>query len=198
VSLRFAPTDVPGVIVIEPEVFRDARGFFLETFHAEKYAAAGIPTLFVQDNHSSSVRNTLRGLHLQWHKPQGKLVRVIRGEIWDVAVDVRRDSTAYGRWAAASLSADNFRQFYVPPGCAHGFCVLSDVAEVQYKCTELYDPADEVGIAYNDPALAIPWPVTEPILSARDQRHGTLQQLLERLGGGGESLRTTAEALDQR
>ena len=197
-SLRFAPTDVPGVIVIEPEVFRDARGFFLETFHAEKYAAAGIPTLFVQDNHSSSVRNTLRGLHLQWHKPQGKLVRVIRGEIWDVAVDVRRDSTAYGRWAAASLSADNFRQFYVPPGCAHGFCVLSDVAEVQYKCTELYDPADEVGIAYNDPALAIPWPVTEPILSARDQRHGTLQQLLERLGGGGESLRTTAEALDQR
>ena len=152
----------------------------------------------MQDNHSSSVRNTLRGLHLQWHKPQGKLVRVIRGEIWDVAVDLRRDSTAYGRWAAASLSSDNFRQLYIPPGCAHGFCVLSDVAEVQYKCTELYDPADEVGIAYNDPALAIPWPVAEPLLSSRDQRHGTLQQLLERLGGGGESPRSPVDAIERR
>jgi dTDP-4-dehydrorhamnose 3,5-epimerase len=196
VSLAFLPTDVPGVIVIEPQVFRDARGFFLETFHAGKYAVAGIPTLFVQDNHSSSVRNTLRGLHLQWQKPQGKLVRVVRGEIWDVAVDLRRESPSFGRWAAATLSADNFRQLYVPPGCAHGFCVLSDVAEVQYKCTELYDPHDEVGVAYNDPALAISWPVSEPILSPRDQGHGTLQQLLERLGGGGESPRTRIQAID--
>jgi dTDP-4-dehydrorhamnose 3,5-epimerase len=197
VSLRFLPTDVSGVMLIEPEVFRDGRGFFLETFHAAKYAAAGIPTGFVQDNHSSSVRNTLRGLHLQWRKPQGKLVRVVGGEIWDVAVDLRRDSRTFGRWAAASLSADNFRQLYVPPGCAHGFCVLSDVADVQYKCTELYDPQDEVGIAYNDPALAIPWPVTDPILSPRDQRHGTLQQLLERMGGSDEPVRAPVESIER-
>lgn len=197
-SVRFLPTAIAGVVQIEPEVFRDARGFFLETFHAGKYEAGGIPTTFVQDNHSSSVKDTLRGLHLQWHHPQGKLVRVVRGEIWDVAVDVRRGSSTFGRWTAATLSADNFRQLYVPPGCAHGFCVLSDVAEVQYKCTELYDPQDEVGIAYNDPALAISWPVQDPILSPRDQRHGTLQQLLERVDRGGLTSRVSAETMESR
>jgi len=197
-SLRFVPTAIAGVIQIEPEVFRDPRGFFLETFHAGKYAAGGIATAFVQDNHSSSVKDTLRGLHLQWHKPQGKLVRVVRGEIWDVAVDIRRDSATFGRWTAATLSADNFRQLYLPPGCAHGFCVLSDVAEVQYKCTELYDAKDEIGIAYNDPALAIPWPVKEPILSARDQRHGTLQQLLERADRGELTMHRATEAMESR
>ena len=197
-SLRFLPTEIAGVIQIEPEVFRDPRGFFLETFHAVKYAAGGIPTRFVQDNHSSSIKDTLRGLHLQWHKPQGKLVRVVRGEIWDVAVDLRRDSSTFGRWVAATLSADNFRQLYLPPGCAHGFCVLSDVAEVQYKCTELYDSKDEVGIAYNDPTLAISWPVKEPILSPRDQRHDTLQHLLERFDRGELSMRASTEAMESR
>ena len=181
--MRFIQTALPGVIVIEPDVYRDARGFFLETFHAGKYGEHALPTRFVQDNHSSSVRNTLRGLHMQLRKPQGKLVHVIEGEIWDVAVDVRPGSPTFGRWTAERLSAENFKQLYIPPGYAHGFCVLSDTAQVQYKCTELYDPADEVGIAYNDPALAIPWPVTNPILSDRDRRHPTLETLRERLAG---------------
>jgi dTDP-4-dehydrorhamnose 3,5-epimerase len=176
--MRFVETPIPGVIVVEPDVHRDARGFFLETFHAAKYAAAGIPESFVQDNHSLSVRDTLRGLHMQVKNPQGKLVRVIEGEIWDVAVDVRPDSPTFGQWFAETLSADNFRQLYVPAGCAHGFCVLSDRAQVQYKCTELYDPSDEIGIAYNDPVLGIRWPVAAPILSDRDQRHGNLAELL--------------------
>ena len=179
--MRFIPTTLPGVLVVEPDVHRDARGYFLETFHAVKYAAAGLPDVFVQDNHSASMQRTLRGLHLQLRKPQGKLVRVVQGEIWDVAVDVRPDRPTFGQWTATTLSAENFRQFYVPPGYAHGFCVLSETAQVQYKCTELYDPADEMGIAYDDPDLAIAWPVTDPVLSARDQRHGRLADLVERL-----------------
>ncbi len=179
--MRFIPTTLPGVIMIEPDVHRDARGYFLETFHAAKFAHAGIPSAFVQDNLSSSVRNTLRGLHLQLRKPQGKLVHVVEGEIWDVAVDLRRGSPTFGKWAAETLSAENFRQLYVPAGCAHGFCVLSPTAQVQYKCTELYDPADEIGIAYDDPELAIPWPVEHPILSDRDRRHSRLADLIDRL-----------------
>jgi dTDP-4-dehydrorhamnose 3,5-epimerase len=182
--MRFIPTELAGVIVIEPDVYRDARGYFLETFHAAKYAAAGVADAFVQDNHTSSVRNTLRGLHLQVRKPQGKLVRVVAGEIWDVAVDVRRGSPTYGQWSSAVLSAENFRQLYVPPGCAHGFCVLSDTAQVQYKCTELYDPADETGIAYDDPALAIAWPVKTPLLSERDRRNGSLADFSARISSG--------------
>ena len=176
--MRFVDTEIAGVTVVEPDIHRDARGFFLETFHAAKYAAAGIPSTFLQDNHSSSARGTLRGLHMQILRPQGKLVRVIAGEIWDVALDVRRDSPTFMRWTAATLSAENFRQLYVPPGCAHGFCVTSDVAEVQYKCTELYDPADEIGIAWNDPVAAITWPVAEPLLSARDQANQSLRQVI--------------------
>jgi dTDP-4-dehydrorhamnose 3,5-epimerase len=176
--MRFCETSIPGVIVVEPDVHSDARGFFLETFHAGRYAAAGLPKMFVQDNHSLSVRDTLRGLHMQVRTPQGKLVRVIEGEIWDVAVDVRPGSPTFGQWTAETLSADNFRQLYIPPGCAHGFCVLSERAQVQYKCTELYDVKDEAGIAYNDPALAIGWPVQNPILSDRDQRHRTLAEIV--------------------
>ena len=179
--MRFTETRIPGVILIEPDVHQDARGFFLETFHARKYAAAGIPGVFVQDNHSSSTHRTLRGLHMQVRKPQGKLIRVVEGEIWDVAVDVRPSSPTLGRWVADVLSAENFKQLYVPPGCAHGFCVLSAEAQVEYKCTELYDPADEVGIAWNDPDLAIDWPITEPLLSERDHRHGCLQDAVDRL-----------------
>ena len=177
-GMRFADTEVAGAIVIDPDVHRDPRGFFLETFHAAKYAAAGIPALFVQDNHSQSSGGTLRGLHMQILKPQGKLVRVIEGEIWDVALDVRPESPTFMRWTAASLSAENFRQLYVPPGCAHGFCVISPVAQVQYKCSELYDPADEIAIAWNDPEAAIRWPIAEPLLSRRDQAARPLREVL--------------------
>jgi len=179
--MRFLESSVAGVIVIDPDVFRDVRGHFLETFHAGKYEAAGIPRSFLQDNRSLSIRDTLRGLHMQLRKPQGKLVCVVRGEIWDVAVDLRHDSPTFGRWTGEILSAENFRQLYIPPGCAHGFCVMSETAEVQYKCTQLYDPSDEVGIVWNDPTLAIDWPVRHPLLSARDQSHPTLEQLLERV-----------------
>jgi len=181
--MRFFETAVSGVVVIEPDVHRDARGYFLETFHAAKYAAAGIPIAFVQDNHSSSALNTLRGLHMQLRKPQGKLIRVVEGEIWDVAVDMRPDSPTLGQWVAEALSATNFKQMYLPPGCAHGFCVMSPTAQVIYKCTELYDPDDEVGIAWNDPVLAIPWPVTQPVLSERDMRHGPVSEVLLQLNG---------------
>lgn len=175
--MRFAPKELRGVVVIEPDVHRDARGFFLESFHAEKYSQAGLPATFAQDNHSLSIRGTLRGLHFQRQTPQGKLVRVIRGEIWDVAVDIRPESPTFGRWTAETLSAQNFRQLYIPPGFAHGFCVLSDIAEVQYKCTTPYDPLDEAGIAYDDPELGISWPVQDPILSIRDSHHGFLIDL---------------------
>jgi dTDP-4-dehydrorhamnose 3,5-epimerase len=175
--VRVVLTDIPGVLVIEPEVFADGRGFFMETYHAARYREHGIEGPFVQDNHSRSVAGTLRGLHLQVRRPQGKLVRVIEGEVYDVCVDVRRGSPTFGRWVGVTLSAENVRQCYVPPGFAHGFCVLTQVAQVEYKCTDVYDPGGEVGVAWNDPALAIPWPVREPILSARDQSHSTLAEL---------------------
>lgn len=178
--MKFSETAVTGVILIAPDVHRDARGYFLETFHAGKYAAAGLPLQFVQDNHSSSVANTLRGLHMQVQRPQGKLVRVVEGEIWDVAVDVRRGSPTFAQWTAEVLSADNFKQLYIPPGCAHGFCVLSPSAQIEYKCTELYDPADELGIAWDDPSLAIPWPVRDPLMSDRDRSHRRMNELLHR------------------
>ena len=181
--MRFVPTDLlPEVIVVEPDVHRDGRGFFLETYHAERYRAGGITGPFVQDNQSLSTAGTLRGLHLQLHsRPQGKLVRVIEGEILDVAVDVRRGSPTFGRWVLIAMSADNFRQCYVPPGFAHGFFVVSPIAQVEYKCTDLYDPAIEIGIAWNDPTLAIAWPSKQPILSARDTRNPPLTELMDKL-----------------
>ena len=179
--MRFVPTDLPGVILVEPDVHSDGRGFLLETYHAERYRAGGIDGPFVQDNHSRSVARTLRGLHLQLRRPQGKLVRVIEGDIYDVAVDVRRGSPTFGRWVGVTLSADTFKQCFIPPGFAHGFCVLSPIAQVEYKCTDLYDREREIGIAWNDPGLAIRWPVEEPVLSARDRRHPTLAQLTETL-----------------
>ena len=179
--MRVVHTDLPGVLVIEPIVHRDARGYFLETFHARKYAAFGIPSTFAQDNHSYSVLHCLRGLHLQVHKPQGKLIRVIEGEIWDVAVDVRRGSPTFGRWIGVQLSAENFKQMYIPAGFAHGFCVFSPSAHVEYKCTDFYDHADELGIAYDDPTLAIAWPTVSPLLSERDRANPRLADVLERL-----------------
>jgi dTDP-4-dehydrorhamnose 3,5-epimerase len=177
--VRFSPTELPEVIVVDPDIHRDARGFFLETYQAEKYRAAGIEGPFVQDNHSRSAAGTLRGLHLQLRPPQGKLVRVIAGIIFDVAVDVRRGSLTFGRWVGVTLSADNFKQCYIPPGFAHGFCVVSPVAEVEYKCTALYDPASEIGIAWNSPELAIPWPAASPQLSDRDARLPPLTEALD-------------------
>jgi len=181
--MRFVPSEIPEVVIIEPTVHQDERGFFVETYHVEKYRAGGITDVFVQDNHSRSVAGTLRGLHLQRRRPQGKLVRVIEGEVVDVAVDVRPHSPGFGRWVALTLSAANFRQVYIPPGFAHGYCVMSPVAQVEYKCTELYDPSDELGIAWNDPALAIAWPVTDPVLSERDRHHPPLAEVRRILAG---------------
>ena len=180
-SVRFVPTSLPGVVLVEPDVHQDTRGFFLETYHAEKYRAGGIEGPFVQDNHSRSVRGTVRGLHLQLRRPQGKLIRVIEGEIYDVAVDARRHSPTFGAWVGVTLSATNFRQCYVPPGFAHGFCVVSEDAQVEYKCTDLYDPASEIGVAWNDPAIGIAWPVSEPLLSDRDRKHPPLMAHLANL-----------------
>ena len=179
--MRVVPTAIPGVVIIEPKIHQDGRGFFLETYHAERYREHGIAGPFVQDNHSRSVAGTLRGLHLQLRHPQGKLIRVIEGEIFDVAVDVRRNSPMFGRWVGVKLTAESFQQFYVPPGFAHGFAVVSPIAQVEYKCTDIYDPASEVGIAWNDPALGIAWPVTDPTLSARDARHPSLANLTDKL-----------------
>jgi dTDP-4-dehydrorhamnose 3,5-epimerase len=180
--VKVSKTTLPGVLIFEPTVFQDARGFFLETYNARRYAEAGLDATFVQDNHSRSRRNTLRGLHFQVTRPQGKLVRVVEGAIWDVAVDIRPDSPTFGQHVGVELTASNFRQIYVPPGYAHGFCVTSDVAQVEYKCTEFYDAADERGIAWDDPQLAIPWPVETPILSERDRRHPTLEEFVRELG----------------
>ena len=179
--MRVVPTDIPGVVVVEPDVHVDGRGFFVETYHADRYREQGIEAPFVQDNHSRSVAGTLRGLHLQLRRPQGKLIRVIEGEVFDVAVDVRRGSPTFGRWVAVMLTAENFKQCYVPPGFAHGFCVVSAIAQVEYKCTDVYDPASEIGVAWNDPAIGISWPVSEPILSVRDSRHPTLAELAGQL-----------------
>jgi dTDP-4-dehydrorhamnose 3,5-epimerase len=180
--VRVEPTDLPGVLVIEPRVFRDARGFFVETYHAEKYARHGMTGPFAQDNHSSSLHNTVRGLHLQVGRPQAKLVHVVEGEIYDVAVDVRRGSPTFGRWVGILLSAESFRQCYIPAGFAHGFAVTSGAAQVVYKCSDTYDPATEVGIAWNDPTLAVPWPVgPTPILSDRDRQNPTLSEAMDLL-----------------
>jgi dTDP-4-dehydrorhamnose 3,5-epimerase len=179
--MRFVETELPGVLVVEPTVHRDHRGFFLETYHRDKYAAGGIDQAFVQDNHSRSGAGTLRGLHAQLRRPQGKLVRAVRGEVFDVAVDIRRGSPTFGRWVGETLSAENFHQLWIPPGFAHGFCVLSEVAEVEYKCTALYDPEDEISIAWDDPHIVIAWPVAAPVLSGRDAAAPALADVAHRL-----------------
>jgi len=180
--MKFTPTEIPEVILIEPDVYRDPRGFFLETFHAEKYREGGINVVFVQDNHSCSVKNTLRGLHAQLDRPQAKLLRVIAGEIFDVAVDIRRGSPTFGQWVGISLSAENHRQLYVPVGFAHGFCVTSERAEVEYKCTDFYHPAGEITVRWDDPRIGIEWPIEEsPILSDKDRSARTLEEVMERL-----------------
>jgi dTDP-4-dehydrorhamnose 3,5-epimerase len=170
-------TTLPGVLLIEPRVFSDARGVFWETYHAQRYADAGIPATFVQDNASRSVRGTLRGLHYQLRRPQGKLVWVSWGQVFDVVVDIRRGSPHFGRWFGLTLRGDHPQQLYIPPGFAHGFCVLSESADFAYKCTEFYAPDDERGILWNDPGIGIEWPIAEPLLSAKDRSYHRLNDV---------------------
>jgi dTDP-4-dehydrorhamnose 3,5-epimerase len=168
--MNVVKTKLHDCVIIEPQVFGDERGFFLETFQAERYAVlAGITLPFVQDNHSRSSKAVLRGLHYQKTKPQGKLVRVVRGEVYDVAVDIRQGSPTFSQWQGVILSEQNKRQFWVPPGFAHGFLVLSDTADFEYKCTDYYDPDDEGSILWNDLDLNIPWQIANPILSTKDK-----------------------------
>ena len=172
-KFTFVQTELPGVVVIEPAVFGDARGYFMETFQKEEFAAAGITDEFVQDNQSKSSRGVLRGLHFQKEHTQGKLVRVTKGEVFDVAVDCRPNSATFGKWVGVTLSDENKKQFYVPKGFAHGFLVLSDEAEFCYKCTDYYDPTAEGGIPYNDPTVNVEWPDCgcEYLLSEKDKKH---------------------------
>ncbi len=167
--MKIIQTKLQGCVIIEPRVFGDDRGFFLETFQANRYKdEVGIKLSFVQDNHSRSVKGVLRGLHFQKKKPQGKLVRVVRGEVYDVALDIRKGSPTFGEWEAVILSEDNKKQFWIPPGFAHGFIVLSDTADFEYKCTDYYDPDDEVSVLWSDPDLGINWPKIDVKLSAKD------------------------------
>ncbi len=181
--MKVVPTTLPEVMIVEPKVFGDARGWFYESFHARRYAEAGIHGPFVQDNASRSSRGTLRGLHLQHPDAQGKLVSVAEGAVLDVAVDVRVGSPTFGRHVAVELSADDKRQLWVPPGFAHGFCVLSESALFTYKCTAYYAPESEITIAWNDPAIGIVWPTSVPTLSARDAAAPRLADALARLPG---------------
>lgn len=179
--MEFRRLALPEVILVVPDVHRDGRGFFLETYHARKYREGGIEASFVQDNQSHSRRGTLRGLHAQLRSPQGKLVRAVKGEIWDVAVDIRPGSASFGQWVGAALGEENAHQLWVPPGFAHGFCVLSEEADVEYKCSALYDPGDEIAIQWNDPAIGVRWPIADPVLSARDQAARPLAELTARI-----------------
>lgn len=176
--MKISETILPGVLVIEPEIHRDDRGFFLESFQVARYRDAGIDLPFVQDNHSRSQRGVLRGLHFQRTRPQGKLVRVTRGAVYDVAVDINPASPTCGQYVGLELSDVNHKQLWIPPGYAHGFCVLSEVADFEYKCTDFYFPEDEGGLLWNDPDVGISWPIAEPKLSQKDKNNPTLRQLL--------------------
>ncbi len=169
--MKSVKTDIEGLLLLEPKVFEDQRGFFLETFHNNRYKdLLGSQVIFVQDNHSQSNKNVLRGLHFQRTKPQGKLVRVVYGSVLDVAVDIRKNSASYGKWYSTELSSANKRQFWIPPGFAHGFLTLSDKADLEYKCTDYYDPDDEGCIIWNDEDLKITWTISDPIISEKDSK----------------------------
>lgn len=179
--MKFLPTRLAGVLLVEPDVFRDERGFFLETYRADKYSKGGIDCRFVQDNHSRSVKHTIRGLHAQRRHQQAKLVRVLSGAIIDVVVDIRPASATYLTWISAELSADNLLQMFIPRGFAHGICVTSEFAEIEYKCSDYYDPEDEVRIIWNDPSIGVRWPVKSPLLSTKDAQATTLAEQSEGL-----------------
>jgi dTDP-4-dehydrorhamnose 3,5-epimerase len=177
--MNIVPTRLPGVVILEPRVFRDDRGYFLETYSQSRYSAAGLPERFVQDNVSYSVADVLRGLHYQHPNAQGKLVTVLRGEVFDVAVDIRRGSPTFGQWTGAVLSAENGRQMYIPEGFAHGFLVTADCALFHYKCTAPYDPRSEGSVAWNDPELGIEWPARVPFLSLKDAEAPRLSEITD-------------------
>lgn len=168
--MKFIETSLPGCVIIEPQVFGDSRGFFYESYNESKYRDAGIDRRFVQSNVSRSARGVLRGLHYQWPHPQGKLVSVLEGEVYDVAVDIRRGSPTFGQWTGVMLTAENHRHFWIPEGFAHGFCVVSDYATFSYQCTDLYNAQADGGVRWNDPAIGIDWPVTDPLLSDKDSK----------------------------
>ena len=172
--MKVTPTGLSEVLLLEPRVFGDARGFFFESWNEREFERRGIRARFVQDNHSRSGRGVLRGLHYQIRQPQGKLIRVVAGEIFDVAVDIRKGSPTFGRWVGVVLSAENKRQLYVPPGFAHGFCVPAEASEMEYKCTDFYAPEHEHGIVWNDPTVGIAWPVAHPLLSEKDSAFAPL------------------------
>ncbi len=176
-KFKFTKTSIEGVFIIEPTVFMDDRGYFMESYHKKEFEENGLNIDFVQDNQSKSTKGVLRGLHFQYNQPQGKLVRVIKGEVFDVAVDLRKDSPTYSKYESVILSEDNKKQFYIPPGFAHGFLVLSDEAEFTYKCTDFYNGSDEGGIVWNDPDISIEWPLNEDelILSEKDQKWKSLK-----------------------
>ncbi|MEZ5494439.1 MAG: dTDP-4-dehydrorhamnose 3,5-epimerase [Pseudomonadales bacterium] len=178
--MKVIETVLPGVLILEPKVHGDSRGFFQETWRADSYNNIGIPD-FVQDNHSRSTRGVLRGLHAQRLQPQGKLVRVSRGSVFDVAADINPASPTFGKHVAVELNDSNHRQLYIPPGYAHGFCVLSDEADFLYKCTAFYQPGDEIGVLWNDQDIAVAWPIAEPQLSDKDKNLPTLRELAEQL-----------------
>ncbi|MDP8206771.1 MAG: dTDP-4-dehydrorhamnose 3,5-epimerase [Candidatus Electryonea clarkiae] len=175
--MEFIKTSIEGMFVVVPQVFSDERGFFMETYHVGKFAANGIDLSFVQDNHSHSTSGVLRGLHYQLHHPQGKLIRVMHGEVFDVGVDIRKGSPTFGKWHGEILSGENKLMLYLPPGIAHGFCVLSEEVDFLYKCTDLYSPEDDRGLIWNDPSIGIDWRITNPILSKKDQQNPGLGEI---------------------
>lgn len=179
--MNVIPGGLEGLLVIEPKVFRDDRGFFLEPYNAARYKSKGIDVDFVQDNHSFSTQGVLRGLHFQKNPGQAKLMRCGRGRIWDVAVDIRKGSPTFGKWWGLELDAQTHRQLFIPVGFAHGFCVLSEEAEVLYKCSSVYDPVTESGIAWDDPDIGVPWPVEKPVISQRDTGNQSLAQYRQSL-----------------
>jgi len=179
-KVRIESIPLPGVAVIVPEVYEDERGFFMEVYREDLFAELGLPTKFVQDNHSRSVRGVLRGLHFQWEPPMGKLMRVTVGRAFLLAVDIRKGSPTLGQWAGVEASAENKKQVWAPAGFARGFCVLSEVAEIQYKCTGVYNAKGESGILWSDPAIGISWPIRTPILSKKDESSQTLEEWLKR------------------
>ena len=179
-KFSFEKTEIEGVFIVEPTMFGDSRGYFMETYHQKEFEEGGITARFVQDNQSSSTKGVLRGLHFQKEFPQAKLVRVLKGEVFDVAVDVRKSSSSYGKWVGVLLSAENKKQFFIPKGLAHGFLVLSDTAEFAYKCDDFYHPEDESGLAWDDPTVGIQWPLEQglvPVLSDKDLKNPYLEEL---------------------
>jgi len=179
-DIKIEARHLKDVVVLVPDVFQDSRGFFMETFREDQFKAHGLPTQFVQDNHSRSVKGVVRGLHFQWDPPMGKLMRVTLGSAFLVAVDIRKGSPTLGKWSGVEASAENRREVWAPAGFARGFCVLSDVAEIQYKCTGIYSNKGESGIRWNDPEIGIDWPVSDPLLSEKDRNAQTLAQWLSR------------------